>query len=108
MSEITCLTNGGPLTKRIYLDENGALKSDGSACIMTRGTARRVAISCVRQLGELIAGLKSNQAIALGSLRPGLPDEVKIATRRAINGATGPDVISRTADNFQFRPGQGF
>jgi hypothetical protein len=110
LSEITCFTkSGGPLTKQIRLDESGRAKSDGSACIMTRGVARRVAISCVRQLGELIAGLQSDQAIALGALRSGLPNEVKIATRRAINGSNRPDIISRTADNFLFGSGrQGF
>jgi hypothetical protein len=27
---------GGPLTKRIYLAPDGSLKSDGSACVMSR------------------------------------------------------------------------
>jgi hypothetical protein len=39
--EIVCLTKtDGPLTEEIRL-ENGALRSDGSACVMTRGVARR-------------------------------------------------------------------
>ena len=41
--EIVCLTkSNGPLTKRIRLDENGVLHSDGSACVMSHGGARRV------------------------------------------------------------------
>jgi hypothetical protein len=41
--EITALTKaGGPLTKRICLSDDGKLISDGSACIMSRGGARRI------------------------------------------------------------------
>ena len=75
--EIVCLTkSGGPLTKKIRL-ENGVLRSDGSACVMTRGVACRAPITCAGHLGALIGGLQSNQAIALGSLRPGLPRQVE-------------------------------
>ena len=31
---------------------------------------------------------------------------MQIATQRAINGATGPNIVSRTADNITYRPGQ--
>jgi hypothetical protein len=104
--EIVRLTkSGGPLTKKIRL-ENGELCSDGSACVMTRGVASRAPITCAGQLGALIGSLRSDQAIALGSLRPGLPREVEIATKRAINGAARLDIISRSADNIIFRPAQ--
>jgi hypothetical protein len=96
---------GGPLTKKIRL-ESGEAKSDGSACVMSSGVADRVPIACIGQLAALIGGLQSNQALALGSLRHGLPQQVQIATKRAINGATGPNVVSRTADNITYRPGQ--
>ena len=46
-SEITITLfakSGGPLTKRISLNEDGSLVSDGSACVMAHGTARRVSI----------------------------------------------------------------
>src|SRR5260370_4466561 len=36
---------GGPLTKRIHLDENGKLKSDGSACVMSQGEAWRAPVA---------------------------------------------------------------
>jgi hypothetical protein len=105
--EIVLLSKvGGPLTKEIRLEKSGDLKSDGSACVMSRGVAHRAPISCIGQLGALIGGLQSNQAIALGSLRHGLPQQVQIATQRAIRGATGPNIISRTADNITYRPGQ--
>jgi hypothetical protein len=43
MIEITSIAKtGGPLTKRISLAQDGSLKSDGSACVMTCGTAQRL------------------------------------------------------------------
>ena len=38
--EITVFAKaGGPLTKQIYLDSDGSLKSDGRACALSTGTA---------------------------------------------------------------------
>jgi hypothetical protein len=109
IAEIVLLSNaGGPLTKQIKLDEHGSLQIDSSACVMSRGSAHRTPISCINDLAALIGGLQSNQALALGALRHGLPQQVLIATRRAIAGAARPDIISRTADNLTFRPGHGF
>jgi hypothetical protein len=73
---------------------------------MSRGLANRTPISGIDQLGTLIGGMQSNEAIALGSLRDGLPQRVDISTRRALNRATAPNIISRTADNITFRSGQ--
>jgi hypothetical protein len=39
---------GGPLTKQICLTEEGKLRSDGSACVMSRGVAQR-ALSTLRE-----------------------------------------------------------
>ena len=75
---------GGPLTKRITLTADGKIASDGSACTMARGRARRIRIDCVDELAALIEDLKSNQAIALGSLRDELPDEIGIVTKAAL------------------------
>jgi hypothetical protein len=110
MMEITRFTKaGGPLTKRISLTDDGMLKSDGSACVMSRGIAERIEINNIVQFGELIGSLASDQAIALGTLRPGLPDKVTIATAKATNGHAGPDTIARTAANIVYRqqPGLG-
>src|SRR6516162_2970509 len=73
---------GGPLTKRICLDERGAAKSDGSACVMSRGMATRMPVESIGQLGALIENMKPHQAIALGSLRRGLPLMVAVDTKR--------------------------
>jgi hypothetical protein len=105
MREITVfIKSGGPLTKRISLAPDGALKSDGSACVMANGTARRASIASVIDLGSLIEGLKSNEAIALGSLRDGLADQVEVVPKRKLNGAA--NVIARTGADIVYRKAQ--
>jgi hypothetical protein len=103
---------GGPLTKRISLDAAGNVVSDGSACVMGRGTARRARIDTLHDLAELLACMEPREAIALGALRPDLPRAVTITTKRRlveeINGAARPDLIARTGGYIIFqadRPG---
>ena len=100
---------GGPLTKRISLSDDGALVSDGSACIMVRGCAQRVHFDTLNALADLIASLKPHEAIALGALRNDLPDRVEVVTRdhlAKLNGTAAPNVIARTASNIIYPPGQ--
>jgi hypothetical protein len=92
--------SGGVLSKLISLAEDGSLKSDGSGCVMSRGTARRVRLAGIADLADLIEGLRSNEAIALGALRPGLPDQVEIVAKDKVNGAAQPNVIARTGANI--------
>jgi hypothetical protein len=102
--EITVFTkSGGPLTKRIKLGTDGKPESDGSACVMSSGMARRCRVNSVHALAAIINGLASNQALALGTLRPDLPEEVQITTKRRLNGA--PGVVARTAEYLVYRPG---
>ena len=104
-AEITLLIkSGGPLTKTISLAADGGVNSDGSACVMSRGTAKRVKLTDLSQLADLIDGMSSNEAIALGTLRPDLPDQVRIVAKANLNGAD--NVIARTADNLLYLPGQ--
>ena len=101
--EIVCFTKtGGPLTKCISLNEDGSTKSDGSGCLMQRGTAVRTPIAGIVELGALISGLRPDQAIGLGALRSDLPDQVNVVTKSKLNGHAA-DVIARTADSIQFR-----
>src|SRR5262249_22255030 len=86
--------SGGPLTKQIRLAPDGSVISDGSACIMAHGEAHRETVADVTRLGGLIEGLKSDEAIALGTLRADLPDRVEIATKNKVNGAPRPDLIA--------------
>jgi hypothetical protein len=97
----------GPLTKRISLTDDGSVFSDGSACIMSRGTARRVQINDVGHLATQINSLTSTQALALGTLPANLPNEVKITTKaKLLNGVARPNVIARTADAVTYREGK--
>ena len=73
--------SGGPLTKRIRSTADGKIASDGNACYMARGRAKRVRIGGIGELAVLIERLNSSQAIALGALRDGLPDEINILTK---------------------------
>jgi hypothetical protein len=102
MIEITTFTKtAGALTKRISLAADGTVKSDGSACLMAHGSAQRMRLAGADDLAALIEGAQSNQALALGVLRPGLPDRVTVVTKSKLNGAA--DVIARTGADIVFR-----
>jgi hypothetical protein len=108
--EITGLTkDGGPLTKRISLSDDGKLHSDGSACVMSVGRGRRLRFDGLPEFAVHIGRMASDEAIALGALRPDLPDAVTLATKdqlARLNGAAAPDMIARTADHIAYQPGQ--
>ena len=95
---------GGLLTKKIELIADKVV-SDGSACTMARGRAVRVTLGHVGELVALIESLNSNQAIALGSPRDDLPDEVNILTKRELAKGPVKGTVARTAENFRYRPG---
>jgi hypothetical protein len=95
---------GGPLTKRISLNADGTVNSDGGACTMARGQAQRVQVAGVEGLAKLIENLRSEQAIALGALRADLPDDVAVVTEAQLNGQ--PATIARTADNIVYVAGR--
>src|SRR6516164_6152951 len=96
----------GPLTKKIELGPNGNVVSDGSACVMSRGTARRFGFDRLQDFAELIEKCASHEAITLGGLRPGLPDQVEVTTKRQLNGADDPAIIARTKDFVIYRPSE--
>src|SRR5262249_12779711 len=102
--ELTKLTkNGGPLTKRLFLASDGTLVKDGSACVMTRGTAERVQVIGINALGTLIEELTPPQAIALGTLRAELPNRVGIVTKQElVNDVSQPNIIARTGANITY------
>jgi hypothetical protein len=108
--EITRLAKiGGPLTKHISLAVDGSLKSDGSACLMGSGVARRAQFSDLPAFADCIANLARHEAIALGSLRLDLPDPVGITIKDKLaksNGAARPDLIARTGGHIVYRIGE--
>jgi len=73
---------------------------------MNRGIAQRTKVASVEQLAGLIDRIGSDQALALGSLRTGLPDRVEIVTRAKLNGAASPNTIARIAGSISYRPGR--
>jgi hypothetical protein len=108
--EATILTKAaGPLTKRIWLGSDGILRSDSSECALTYGTAKRWRFNDVNDVAGEIVEFASENALALGALKPGLPDRVRITTARTLmrlNGAEPPpDLVARNLTNFSFRPG---
>jgi hypothetical protein len=108
--EITRLAKTtGPLTKRISLAPDGSLLSDGSACTMSTGTGWRTIFATLAEFADGISGLSPNEAIALGTLRSDLPNEVQIVTKRQLeklNGTTADNLIARSADYIVYRFGQ--
>jgi hypothetical protein len=103
--ELTGFTKAnGPLTKRISLAADGTVKSDGSACVMARGTAQRLRVADIGELAAVIEHVRPDQAIALGALRTGLPEKVHVVTKQKLNGQ--PDAIARTNADIMFRKEQ--
>ena len=84
--------SGGPLTKRISLATDGSLRSDGSACVMSRGTAKRFTFSRLEQFADLIEHFAPHQAITLGGLRPDLPNEVSVTTKRKLSNPSARQI----------------
>jgi hypothetical protein len=103
--ELTLFTNArGALTKQFTLDADGKLvKTEGGQ--MVAGTAMRIAIDGVRALAELLGTVSSDQALALGSIRSGLPAQVTVTTKKALGGGAIPNTISRSREYLTF--GQG-
>jgi hypothetical protein len=97
---------GGALTKHISSAADGSVKSDGSACVMSKGTARRFRFGCMARLGELLVAVKQNEAIATGKMLASLPDQVEVVTKNKLNGANHPGIIARTQDFITHRPGE--
>lgn len=110
MFELTSFVkHDGPLSKKIALGADGKPVSDGSACIMSRGIATRVRLPDLHSVAQFIGCLGANEAIALGTLRADLPDQVEVtaaARLREVNGTTTLQFIARTADYITFTQGR--
>ncbi|MBW4022018.1 MAG: hypothetical protein HIU92_02605 [Proteobacteria bacterium] len=100
---------GGPLTKRIFLNEDGKLISDGSACTMSTGVARRARFSDLSSAAAFISDMPATDALSLGRLRGNLGTELHVTTQTrlaGLNGKATPDLIARTADFIAYQAGQ--
>jgi hypothetical protein len=100
----------GILCKKISLNPDNTVKSDGSACSMSVGTAE-LQTHNQQTFADLIGNLDYHEAIALGAFREGIPDQVKVETKRSaartkFPGGRPDDLIVRSADYIQYLPGQ--
>jgi hypothetical protein len=74
---------------------------------MGNGAAKRLRFAGVEEFASYIGNLDSNEAIALGALRPGLPDEVEIVPKarlEGLDGAAGPNVVARITEEIRYCP----
>src|SRR5215469_11212976 len=104
--EITLIKKCGPnpvMSKRIFLDAQGKVCSDGSQCSMAQGTATRATAETAADLAKHIMDCGTEQAIALGALRADLANPAKITTLAKLKDNLG--AISRSRDFIDYRPG---
>jgi len=91
------------MSKRISLDGEGKLKSDGSECRMITGTAARAFAATASALAQIIANCRSNQAIALGALKAELLASVAVTIPNRLD--MHPGAITRSRSYIDYRPG---
>jgi hypothetical protein len=106
-TQITLITKSGAhpiLSKRIYLDADGSVHSDGSQCLMAEGTATRVSAATATELAEHISACGSNQAIALGALKVGCAGPVPVTAPRKLEA--NPGAITRSREFIDYRSGE--
>jgi hypothetical protein len=97
----------GPLTKRIHL-VGDLVANDSAACRMGKGSARRVRfdLTNVSAFADLINGFTAREAYALGRLKDGLPETVRVVAFDKLGGATDSAVIARTKDFLILKGGE--
>jgi len=96
--EVTAFRDdGGPLTKKIYLNADGMVGNDSRQCFMSRGTAWRVELDSVQAVADFINKMPASEAYALGGLKDGHPDSVRVVT--AAKAKNDPAVIARTKNS---------
>jgi hypothetical protein len=109
MFEITGFTkDNGLLTKKIGLSDDGRIRSDSSQCLLARGVAWRYLVDSLTAFADFITNnIASNEAIALGVLRPGLPESARVFTKhRHAKLKSAVNVIARTRDFVEYRRGR--
>ena len=77
------------MSKRIYLDATGKLKSDGSGCLMVAGTAARSFAGTANDLAQIIKNCASDEAIALGALKADIASPVNVTTAARLGRTPG-------------------
>jgi hypothetical protein len=90
------------MSKRISLDGDGKLKSDGSECRMVTGTALREFAGTASDLAGILQSCGPNQAIALGALREDLSSPVDVISKKRLD--QNPGAIARAQGFIDYRP----
>ena len=103
--EFTLFTkpDGGCLSKKIGLRNDGTVLSDGSECLMSRGVATRAFALDVADFAEWIGRCGADQAFALGRLRRDLAAEIQVVTKGKLEA--NPGAIARSGEFLGYRPG---
>jgi hypothetical protein len=91
------------MSKRLYIDERGNVRSDASQCLLVDGTATRAKAETADDLARHIMSCDSSEAIVLGALKTGMPGAVTITTEKQLKG--NPGAISRSRRFIDYRPG---
>src|SRR5690349_1051555 len=91
------------MSKKIFLDSEGNLKSDGSECRMINGTATRAFARTASDFARIIANCGPDQAIALGALREHLSSPISVTTKGRLG--QNPGAIARARNFIDYRPG---
>jgi len=106
--EITVLKkSAGVLSKRIAAAVDGSPVSDGSACRMSSGEAKRMPLPAGAQaLADLIDNMAPNEALSLGRLVLGVAESVPVTTVSRLRSApSAPEgTIARSRDFLEFIP----
>lgn len=94
----------GPLSKSIQLDNRGRPRSNSDDCRMTDGVAQNYSANCLSEVASMISQLKSENALALGTIVGRSDDDpVQITTKN--REKNDDDAIARTKENFEFAEG---
>ena len=71
-----------------------------------QGTGTSGSLKGAAELAELIEPMGSSEALALGRLRTGLHDKVRVIRKDELDDATPSGTIARTTDHIVFAPGK--
>jgi hypothetical protein len=114
-AEITVFrrSDGRAMSKRISL-QDGRVAANGSECRFSAGTARRVRVTSVKELAELISNCPADEALALGSVIATAVEtengNFDVVTSRLLRGLERPpsSMIARTKAFLEYGPVPGF
>ena len=93
--EVVRFASNTTLSKHIQIDPSGGLVK-GPTRPLSEGHAYRQPLDSLEAFADLLAGMPSNQALALGRLRSDLADTVQIVTKARLDELKGeaPNVIA--------------